>query len=692
MYEEIQNIIIGVLWGVLCPSALAVSYGSYSAVARQAFVVFPASDANNTIVGYITFDSGFRLENSATNCTFNGVLPVSGPIELSGGTLQLSKSFICQAGTTIPSMGTIAGNNLALVFSTTSPFIVPSGGGSGNVPYFVSSGAMGSALYSCSWSSDGAYIASIAGTSFRVFSFDGSSLVQMASTTLSRTGYSVAWMPGGDYVVVARQRALELWYYDRNAKTLTNKQTISYGFSNAYAVTSSLDGHYVAVGTNVSGQQLITYFFDATAGTLTQAAVFSIPSAPIININALCWDSTGVYIAIGTAAYSGGPEVLVYSFDRTASSITLNASVELGQSATEVHFHPKLPLLAVPATVGSASFFLYAHDASAGTLTSISSGEIDDPQAFQTVDWNTAGTQLAVGKDAGNGALSIYDFDITTSSFTLSSQLNSSGSFYCVRWRYGGIYLGAGGTLNRQDIYGISSQKFSSGLIIGNCKVTFDSDVIFQSSITFTGMCCVEGSDNVITLSQNGSIVIDKGASVLFKDMTLVGITGTNVRCLDSLSTISFSNAVLGFSGYTTFTQGHFDIVGDTMYTGTQVFAYQSSVASTIGKNAALFFDSGMTFSYDPSTSSKTLLQMADNSACLHLNNTQLYASAVGLQLTIGRFIIEGNCPFISDGADVNHGISFGNGMSASNNLNMAVIAGSGILCTCGFLVNNNVL
>lgn len=90
----------------------AVTYGTNTGVLRQGNTTF--SGVDNAIVGFTFFDNGFTLHDASTELTFDGLFPVRGPIELSGGTMYLLEDLIFSNTATIPQMGYIYGYNHAL--------------------------------------------------------------------------------------------------------------------------------------------------------------------------------------------------------------------------------------------------------------------------------------------------------------------------------------------------------------------------------------------------------------------------------------------------------------------------------------------------------------------------------------------------------------------------------------------------
>lgn len=99
-------------------STQCIIIGSETAVSVQPLASFPASDTDNTMLGFGWFKNGFGLQDSTTTCTFNSVYPVSGSVDMGGGTLTLLQDLIFHNVTTLNGMGNIIGNNCALDFCT----------------------------------------------------------------------------------------------------------------------------------------------------------------------------------------------------------------------------------------------------------------------------------------------------------------------------------------------------------------------------------------------------------------------------------------------------------------------------------------------------------------------------------------------------------------------------------------------
>jgi len=95
-------------------SFLATIKGSETAVSVEPFVSFPSADSDNTMLGFGWFKNGFSLEDFNTTCTFDSVYPVSGAVNLNGGTLCLSQDLLFKNIVDMQGWGTVLGNDYML--------------------------------------------------------------------------------------------------------------------------------------------------------------------------------------------------------------------------------------------------------------------------------------------------------------------------------------------------------------------------------------------------------------------------------------------------------------------------------------------------------------------------------------------------------------------------------------------------
>lgn len=111
--------------------ACAVDKGSTVQVSIEPAFTFPTGQTN-TMLGFGWFSNGFTLQDADTSCTFQSIFPVSGSIDLRGGTLYLDQNFICKNDTSFAGLGTVIGNGKTIelcssITAIESPVIIENG-------------------------------------------------------------------------------------------------------------------------------------------------------------------------------------------------------------------------------------------------------------------------------------------------------------------------------------------------------------------------------------------------------------------------------------------------------------------------------------------------------------------------------------------------------------------------------------
>ena len=89
----------------------AVIIGSETVVSVQAAATFPSADTDNTMLGFAWFKNGFTLQDNLTSVTYDSVYPISGGVDMRGGTLYLSDDLYFNDVTNLQGLGTIVGND-----------------------------------------------------------------------------------------------------------------------------------------------------------------------------------------------------------------------------------------------------------------------------------------------------------------------------------------------------------------------------------------------------------------------------------------------------------------------------------------------------------------------------------------------------------------------------------------------------
>lgn len=695
MYRQILlfHRLVILLFLVANSSIYSEVIGSNTAVSRQGAVTFPSADTDNEIRGFASMDNGFTFENSSTTCTYNDFFSVDGNITLNGGVLYLNQDLVLQEDAQIITVGTIDGNGHSLEFTTTTSILLPAGGGGWQVFNFITQADVSNDLRTLSWSHDDQFIA--AGTEankIKIYSFDGTMLTEETSQSLSRPITSVAWHPS-DYLLATGMRQkpgaqdeLIVWRYDSNTKVLTQVDGINVN-EDIRAISWSPSGNHLAVGRNVLSAEINIY--SVFGDTLSEVDSIDIVPNRTVSFDAIDWSPDGNYFVVGVTD-SANEELLIYYFDGLSLTLTLDA--DPGGAVQAVDWSDTGTYIAVGLSSGSERLRVYEHMVANGTLTEITSARVGESESVLSVHWNSDGTELVMGRAAGTGTeFRLYSFSKTSGALSLKSSQDSFEDINTVRWSHDNQYIATGDNINYLNLYGFSTQLPIGDLIFKNIAITCNADLVFTNTVRFQGVCALACNDHALTLGTDGHIVVDTGSSLLLDQVGIKNLRNNKMRCLNSAGRISLRNVDLILDSDFSFACGHFYVQGDVRATGAYGFSYQSDQISTIDSHATLLFDSGITFSYEPTIASQALLSLQDSSSRLHFFETSLYVTTTGLSLTKGTVIIEGDC-FISSDANVEvEGISLGTGIAADDNCTLKILPESNIHLLSGYLLYKNV-
>jgi len=679
----IKIVISGLLVLLLsAPCSKCTNYGSDSTPSRVAFTQI--SEAPNNILGFAGMYNGFFLAGATTAVSFQSYLPVGTTMILNGGTVSLSTDLFLDSELIIGSSGIITGNNFNVEFASHDQLI--------SLPYLglvnrLNNQAAGGADNTVDWSYDNKYLAvgtalqSGAGTELKIYSFDGLTLTLTASFNVELIVYQVGWQPVTPppyYLVAGTSSGLHAYQFTPPS-TLVPTSTVATGTA-VYAVAWHPSGNKVAVGKNLASEEIAVYNF--SAGTLSTNTGYNFSPDATVQQRALDFDFTGSYLAVGVSAAN---QLRVLYWNGTA--ITTTASANVGQIVNAVNWSPDGSLLAIGLTGGSNRLQIYGFDRSLNSLTSLPTYNVGETQQVDSVDWSPDSRVLASGRATGaNFQLRLFAINPIAQRLLIAGEFTLGNSGNQVKWSSDGNYLAAADQSGNVSVF-----SFPTGtMTLSNANVVFNSPVQLRGPISFSGTSIIDCNGYTFDLnSQNFSLAA--GASLLFKNVVLEGITGNNLYCLNSAGTISFKNVACVLNNNMTFTLGQLAIIGDCTMTGTGTFIYQSNQKSTISSGATWYFDRGMTFSYYPTGGSNNRINFADSTAQLYLYETALFAQSNGLQLTKGTVSIDGHCPFYSEATTQTGGILVGDGSSSANNVNIMILPESGIDVGSGYVVYQNV-
>jgi hypothetical protein len=242
-----------------------------------------------------------------------------------------------------------------------------------------------------------------------------------------------------------------------------------------------------------------------------------------------------------------------------------------------------------------------------------------------------------------------------------------------------------------------------------NTTVKLWSDDELNYRWTFKGNTALRGAGAILTLGEAGEIVLEGENSVLYiESVEFKGLSGTKIRCTSNTSKIIFKDVSWIQDGDFDYNYGAIDVLGDWMLigpgkpitisetghdvVGIHTFNYKSNQKINILDNGTMSLMKGMKFNYEPSNKDKNLIVMKKSSSMLVLDESVLSAPAPGLQLTVGRLVINKQCYAKNDGSGGNEedSIIFGNG-DKDGNLFIDQSGDASIQALTGFIINKNV-
>jgi WD40 repeat protein len=682
----------------------AATIGSDSSVNR--FNTQQLLNPGDRVAGFAALQGGFELASMDTTATFDSVFPVSGNIELTGGTLILNQDLIFADVSSFVTLGNIRGNNHVLELATSMTCIPNTSSinfGNCNLT-LITSLAQQADVNTVSWSWDDRYIAigldqhaTGDGNELRMYSFDGTSLALTATFEMGVAVQALDWHPSQYYLAVGRDMstAQELLVFQFTGTILNRISAVEFG-ANVMSVSYSPTGTYLAVGTQSNAAELVLYPLNVNGTLNTGGAVtVNLTGNPDAQAQALDWNATSTYLAIGWSVTAAQAELQIYQLTTAPLGLVLNASIDFGNAVTGISWNPSYPnVLAVGLNSLSPFLRLYRHNGAAGTLTNIVNATTNLATPIRILDWRRGGECLALGKDVGvGGELRTYNYDDMAVTLSLNSDIAYADSVRGVSWSHSGEYLAVGTDTNVLEIYSAQSLLPDFCFTFSDLNVMLSCNTCFQNCcITFAGNSVINGQGNVLDIGPTCTVIVDRNASLLVKDIIITGVSGNQISAVDGTSTYSFQDVQMILDGNYSFTVGRFDVVGDLEIIGNgRIFAYRTDQLSTVSTCGRMILDTGVTFSYDPRAASQTLFQLADNTAQLVLNGATLHTTGTGLRLTKGNLVVDGNSYLSAESSAVGLGIRFGDGVIAANNLCIEILPAATLQVLRGLVENNNV-
>ena len=655
---------------------LALTIGSNTSISRESASFFPGA-TDNEILGFAAMAEGFSFIDTTASCSFNAFFPVSKNINLVGGKLYLNKDLILNNTANFTNIGSIYGNNKSIIFSKTieNRSLPLSYLGILNL---IDQKTMGRSVRSIDWMYDDNYIVAgsrvySGGSELEVFSFNGSSMTSVAQAELGDHINSLRCHPNNFYIAIARNSnpgdELRVYYFNTSTNTLSIVDSLGIN-QNVYAVAWNSGGNYLATGRNITSNELEVYSF--ISETLTSVATANISPDRRIQENTISWSKENSYFAVGLLndATPASDEILIYYFD--GSSLTLTAGTNANATVEAVDWSPTGSFIAAGLAGSTDRLRIYEHNINNGTFIERTSARVGVDQTIFSVSWSQAGDSLAVGANSASGdpEFMVYSFDKENITLNLLSALESSNDVRAVSYSNNGNYVARGDDANIASVFGFTSRPF----LIDNTNLIINSDTTIDAPLNFYGTCLIDTQGNKLTIGSQGEILVADTGTLTIKNASISNLKNNNLRCEQTNGTISLKNCSLYLSNNFEYNTGSIILDRDIIISGTTQFTYSSPSQLTINTNSCLSLNSGLIFSYAPSSNNRDLLYMTDNTSQLFLNGCTIQSTTTGLRLTNGKLFIDNQVTFNSEGTAASEAISLGNG-TAINDLDVYLLS-----------------
>jgi hypothetical protein len=332
------------------------------------------------------------------------------------------------------------------------------------------------------------------------------------------------------------------------------------------------------------------------------------------------------------------------------------------------------------------------------TLTQLNSGSV---RALRTVP-----TQYTYNADV---TLGLHIVLSPAKTMTISNNVVLNGNYYFIYFGRANstplITVAAGKTLHFQNIVlmNFSPRHIQLGdgaqVIFGNnttiefaANETMPTASNSVTNLRFQGNGVLNGKGQYLDLVDTASITVaGHNSALLIDNLAIKGLRGTMLRTMDSTSTISLKDVSLKLSNNYTFTQGHLEMLGDTMIKGEKIFSFESPQTSTIYSRTMLTVDRNTTFSYSPHGSTrKDLVWMVDPTSVMFFNGATLKTTTTGMRIKRGTLLVDGKTDFYNTGASkLSEAIVFGNGAPAED-ATISIMPGASINLQSGLIDYRN--
>ena len=428
----------------------------------------------------------------------------------------------------------------------------------------VASFEHGGNINSVRWSHSGDYLAIIGVVilgypTFRVLSFDGSSLSEAANSIFF--GDSVSWSPTDSYLVLASANRIRLVSFDGSSLiSFSYYNHSNSGLYPVYSVDWNDDDYIVIGGAEGYGNYEVRVFQGAG---LTHITDYSHSNDSGTAIHSVKWSPDGSHVVIGGTEDSvSGYEVRALSFDGSTLSPVAGYSHGINDTIYSVDWISDGNYVAIGGTEDSVTGYevrlLRFRDSSlsdAGAGFNHGSGNI-----IYSVNFSPDDEYLAVGGE--DSSIDGVEVRVLGVSLPLVVYFDNESTVHAVEWSSDVQYVALGGTNSGWDNSQVRVMRFNGCALGGTSYTAFDHgatvyDVSWTANgnyLAFGGQTGTNGN-HVGVLCFDGTYLTELSGASYDHGATVYAVDFFSTCCMDYLAvggdqgTGGYEVRVLAFDG-----------------------------------------------------------------------------------------------------------------------------------------------
>lgn len=221
-------------------------------------------------------------------------------------------------------------------------------------------------------------------------------------------------------------------------------------------------------------------------------------------------------------------------------------------------------------------------------------------------------------------------------------------------------------------------------ILRGNC--TLDCPMLFSQKNR------IIGNGAVLTLGQNGAIVVAEDGDLTMQNLLVTNVASNNIRCLNDDARIRLINTNWDLSDTATFSAGSLLFTKKCSFKGNAVFSYESAYTSTIEKLSEwkLADDLYLMIGKHPVSQAQPLA-FEDSTSIIRFDKSSFQITNQGMQMTKGKAVFNNNVAFEFLSTDTTNGVIIGDG-TAANDFILEFNAAAVLNFDAGHFVYNNTI